>query len=45
MKDLYSFDATEEEAMKTYEQVRGAYARLLDRIGIPYASVSEFCSI
>jgi prolyl-tRNA synthetase len=40
MKDLYSFDVTEEEAMKTYDEVRKAYARILDRIGIPYASVS-----
>ncbi|KAK0560479.1 hypothetical protein OC844_003732 [Tilletia horrida] len=32
MKDLYTFDATLDEAASTYEQVRGAYARIFDRI-------------
>ena len=46
MKDLYSFDATEEEAMKTYDEMRKAYARILDRIGVPYASVRyRICSV
>lgn len=36
MKDLYTFDATPEEAMKTYQLVRGAYNRLFDELKIPY---------
>lgn len=36
MKDLYTFDATPEEAMKTYQLVRGAYNRLFDELKVPY---------
>ncbi|KAJ9476175.1 putative proline--tRNA ligase, mitochondrial [Pseudozyma hubeiensis] len=32
MKDLYSFDKSASDAMATYEEVRGAYARIFDRI-------------
>ncbi|KAE8230154.1 hypothetical protein CF326_g4852 [Tilletia indica] len=32
MKDLYTFDASLEDAAATYEQVRAAYARIFDRI-------------
>ncbi|SJX66479.1 related to prolyl-tRNA synthetase [Sporisorium reilianum f. sp. reilianum] len=32
MKDLYSFDKTAADAMATYDEVRGAYARIFDRV-------------
>ncbi|SPO31460.1 related to prolyl-tRNA synthetase [Ustilago trichophora] len=32
MKDLYSFDKTEKDAIKTYDEVRGAYARVFNRV-------------
>ncbi|PWN48833.1 class II aaRS and biotin synthetase [Violaceomyces palustris] len=32
MKDLYTFDANLEDATKTYEDVTGAYRRIMDRI-------------
>lgn len=32
MKDLYSFDKSEKDALVTYEQVREAYGRIFDRI-------------
>jgi prolyl-tRNA synthetase len=37
MKDMYSFDVTQAEAMVTYEEVRGAYNRIMTRLQIPYA--------
>ena len=36
MKDLYTFDASKEEALKTYETVRGAYAAFFNEFKIPY---------
>ena len=36
MKDLYSFDTTSENALKTYQKVQDAYKRIFNRIGIPY---------
>ena len=36
MKDLYTFDNSPEEAMKTYQIVRTAYNRLFDELKIPY---------
>ncbi|KAI8059858.1 hypothetical protein BC940DRAFT_264558 [Gongronella butleri] len=36
MKDLYSFDKSMEDAFSTYDQVAGAYAKIFDRVGIPY---------
>jgi prolyl-tRNA synthetase len=36
MKDMYSFDATQELALKTYEELVKAYHRIMKRIGIPY---------
>lgn len=41
MKDLYTFDVSEEEAMKTYDEVLLAYRRIMERLGVPYAVVSE----
>ena len=32
MKDLYSFDKSDKEAMRTYDDVRAAYARVFDRV-------------
>ncbi|XP_076026252.1 putative proline--tRNA ligase, mitochondrial [Genypterus blacodes] len=34
MKDMYSFDVSEEAAHDTYESVCGAYARLFSRLGL-----------
>ena len=39
MKDMYTFDASKEDALQTYEEVRGAYKTIFERIGIPFASV------
>ncbi|KAI9371396.1 prolyl-tRNA synthetase [Aspergillus egyptiacus] len=36
MKDLYTFDHSVEDALKTYDLVRGAYTRLFDELKIPY---------
>ncbi|KAI8819861.1 prolyl-tRNA synthetase [Fimicolochytrium jonesii] len=38
MKDMYTFDASEDAARRTYEEVRGAYDRILNEIGIPFAA-------
>ncbi|KAI8602078.1 hypothetical protein EDD21DRAFT_372858 [Dissophora ornata] len=37
MKDLYTFDVSEEEALKTYDEVVLAYRRIMQRLGVPYA--------
>ncbi|NXG13701.1 SYPM protein, partial [Grallaria varia] len=39
MKDMYTFDASEEAARQTYEQVCAAYCRLLGRLGLPFVQV------
>ncbi|CAG8527983.1 14724_t:CDS:2 [Cetraspora pellucida] len=36
MKDLYTFDVTEEAALKTYEEVNEAYKKIFTRIGLPF---------
>ncbi|KAK4547438.1 hypothetical protein LTR36_001094 [Oleoguttula mirabilis] len=36
MKDLYTFDVTDEQARQTYEAVRNAYAAFLDELKLPY---------
>lgn len=36
MKDLYTFDATEAEALKTYHEAKAAYHRLFDELKVPY---------
>lgn len=41
MKDLYTFDVTEQEAYKTYDEVVLAYRRIMKRLGVPYAVVSH----
>ncbi|KAF9931150.1 hypothetical protein FBU30_010686 [Linnemannia zychae] len=37
MKDLYTFDITEEEAYATYNEVVAAYRKIMKRLGVPYA--------
>ncbi|KAI9478212.1 MAG: hypothetical protein EXX96DRAFT_240223 [Benjaminiella poitrasii] len=36
MKDLYSFDSSQENAFITYDQVGEAYRRIFQRIGVPF---------
>ncbi|KAI4722482.1 prolyl-tRNA synthetase [Aureobasidium sp. EXF-10727] len=36
MKDLYTFDITEQQARQTYEEVRQAYRAFLDELKLPY---------
>ena len=36
MKDLYTFDASEQEALQTYQIVRDAYKAFFDELKIPY---------
>ncbi len=36
MKDLYTFDATPQEAHATYDHIRGAYRKFLDELTVPY---------
>lgn len=40
MKDLYTFDLTDEQARYTYEAVRKAYSAFLDELGLPYLVAS-----
>ncbi|KAL2832720.1 hypothetical protein BJY01DRAFT_225772 [Aspergillus pseudoustus] len=40
MKDLYTFDHSVEEALKTYELVRDAYTRLFDELKLPYLTAA-----
>ncbi|KAG2181151.1 hypothetical protein INT43_008733 [Umbelopsis isabellina] len=37
MKDLYTFDESIETASVTYDEVQGAYQRIFERIGVPFA--------
>lgn len=36
MKDLYTFDVNETQALETYESVRAAYRAFLDELNLPY---------
>ncbi|KAI8983001.1 hypothetical protein BDB01DRAFT_723061 [Pilobolus umbonatus] len=36
MKDLYSFDSSQESAYNTYNEVADAYSRIFKRIGVPF---------
>ncbi|OQO05002.1 hypothetical protein B0A48_08021 [Cryoendolithus antarcticus] len=36
MKDLYTFDVTDQQARATYEQVRNTYKAFLDELRLPY---------
>lgn len=40
MKDLYTFSANEEDLDQWYMKVRGAYIRILDRLGLTYRIVN-----
>ncbi len=40
MKDAYSFDTTEENAKASYEEMRKAYVRIFDRMGLNYRMVA-----
>ena len=44
MKDLYTFDATREKAMETYDLVRSAYDAIFRRIGLEYRVVRSWIS-
>jgi prolyl-tRNA synthetase len=39
MKDAYSFDVSEEAALKSYEQMRDTYHRIFKRLGLEYRVV------
>ncbi|NWQ85609.1 SYPM protein, partial [Burhinus bistriatus] len=39
MKDMYTFDASEEAARQTYDLVCDAYRRLFDRLSLPFVKV------
>ncbi|XP_066298815.1 probable proline--tRNA ligase, mitochondrial [Branchiostoma lanceolatum] len=39
MKDLYTFDTSEETARETYEGVSQAYSRVFNRLGLDYVKV------
>ncbi|XP_051568774.1 probable proline--tRNA ligase, mitochondrial [Myxocyprinus asiaticus] len=39
MKDMYSFDISEEAALRTYQSVCQAYGRLFDRLGLKWVQV------
>ncbi len=39
MKDAYSFDVSEDAALHSYEQMRRAYVRIFDRMGLTYRMV------
>jgi prolyl-tRNA synthetase len=36
MKDLYSFDASQEDALKTYDLVRAVYDGFFEALGVPF---------
>lgn len=40
MKDLYTFDATLQDAEHSYDDAKAAYCRIFDAIGLPYRVVS-----
>ena len=40
MKDAYSFDASEEAAKRSYEEMRKAYVRIFDALGLTYRLVA-----
>ncbi|MFZ2299599.1 MAG: aminoacyl--tRNA ligase-related protein [Candidatus Moraniibacteriota bacterium] len=44
MKDLYSFARTEEEHARIYAEVRGAYVRIFERVGLGGQTYAAFAS-
>jgi prolyl-tRNA synthetase len=39
MKDLYSFDVSEKDALLMYDKITNAYHAILKKLEIPYAVV------
>ena len=39
MKDAYSFDVSEENAVRSYEQMREAYVRVFTRLGLEFRTI------
>ncbi|MBY0314060.1 MAG: proline--tRNA ligase [Bdellovibrionales bacterium] len=39
MKDAYTFDETKEQALESYEKMRGAYHRIFERLGLEFRAV------
>lgn len=39
MKDMYSFHASQDCALETYEQVSRAYCAIMDQLEVPYVVV------
>src|SRR5687768_8285040 len=39
MKDAYSFDVSDEAALASYQRMRGAYAKIFERLGLEYRIV------
>lgn len=39
MLDAYSFDQNQEQGARTYQEMRAAYKRILDRLGLDYVEV------
>ncbi|QKF07177.1 proline--tRNA ligase [Berryella wangjianweii] len=39
MKDAYSFHATQESLQRTYDDMSGAYGRIMDRLGLQWRAV------
>lgn len=42
MKDLYTFDATADDAFVSYDSVSGAYRRIFERLDVHFVVVSTF---
>ena len=42
MKDAYSFDVSEDKALESYAQMRDAYHRIFERLGLDYRVVEAF---
>lgn len=43
MKDMYTFDVDKESAQKTYEEVNDIYAKLLQKVSVPYVKGQLNC--
>ncbi|KAF4549410.1 Proline--tRNA ligase-like protein [Elsinoe fawcettii] len=40
MKDLYTFDTTQESSRATYDEVRSAYDRIFKQLGVPFLTAA-----
>mgnify|MGYP002380145629 CR=1 FL=1 len=43
MKDMYSFDITRDDALRTYQHVVGAYKRILAQLELDYVIAAGTC--